>query len=101
MKDFSTPYYAVIFTSTLKKNTAEYQNVSKYLEDLAEGHPGYLGFDAAREELGIFISYWKDEESIINWKAQKEHLLAQKRGKEEWYSSFRVRVAKVERDYGM
>ena len=27
--------------------------------------------------------------------------LAQRRGRDQWYSAFRVRVAKVERDYGV
>lgn len=35
---------------------------------------------------------------IRNRKAQLEHRLAQKMGKERWYQSYKVRVACVERD---
>ncbi len=30
-----------------------------------------------------------------------EHLEAQKNGRKKWYSAFKLRIAKVERDYGM
>ena len=58
-----------------------------------------MGFEYAREELGITVSYWKDEESIKKWKENIEHQEAQRLGKEIWYSSYKIRVAKVERDY--
>jgi heme-degrading monooxygenase HmoA len=67
---------------------------------LAAEQPGFLGIESAREGLGITVSYWLDLESIKKWKANAEHLVAQKLGREQWYTSFRVRIAKVERDYG-
>lgn len=94
------PYFAVIFTSILVEDTEEYQKVSADLEALAEEQAGFLGFEAARSEVGLFISYWKDEAAIKEWKAVMSHQIAQKRGREEWYEKFQVRVAKVERSYG-
>ncbi|MEJ6811408.1 MAG: antibiotic biosynthesis monooxygenase, partial [Oceanospirillaceae bacterium] len=46
-------------------------------------------------------SYWADLASITHWKANVEHLNAQAMGHSSWYSSFKVRIAKVERDYGL
>ena len=69
--------------------------------ELAAQQPGYLGIESARENLGITVSYWSDLESIKNWKANIEHKQAQKIGHEKWYSSFKVRISKVERDYGI
>lgn len=94
------PYYAVIFTSYLVENTEEYQQISLELEQLAEKQNGFLGFEAARDGMGLFISYWKDEEAIREWKKEISHQIAQKRGREEWYEKFHVRIAKVERAYG-
>tara|TARA_B100000965_G_C19407499_1_gene676129 strand:- start:270 stop:587 length:318 start_codon:yes stop_codon:yes gene_type:complete len=94
------PYYAVIFTSYLVENTEEYQQISLELEQLAEKQDGFLGFEAARDGMGLFISYWKDEEVIREWKKEISHQMAQKRGREEWYEKFHVRIAKVERAYG-
>ena len=45
------------------------------------------------------VSYWKDEASIQAWKAQSQHMLAQKNGIERWYSHYELRVAKIERAY--
>ena len=48
----------------------------------------------------ITISYWRTEEDVKTWKREVEHLQAQRRGREEWYESFELRVARVERGYG-
>lgn len=69
--------------------------------ELASRQPGFLGIESAREDLGITVSYWADLESIKAWKANVEHQEAQKKGRKEWYSEFRVRISKVEREYGM
>ncbi len=57
-------------------------------------------FESAREDLGITVSYWRDEASILKWKSNPEHQKAQKQGKELWYKHYKIRIAKVERDYG-
>jgi hypothetical protein len=45
------------------------------------------------------VSYWQDIESILDWRAQVEHRVAQRNGKAIWYEHFEVRIAKVERAY--
>jgi heme-degrading monooxygenase HmoA len=60
-----------------------------------------LGVDSAREEVGITVSYWADLDSIKSWKANAEHLAAQETDRKSWYDSFKVRISKVERDYGV
>ena len=54
-----------------------------------------------REDVGITVSYWQSLEAIAAWKANLEHREAQKLGRERWYSTFRVRICKVEREYGL
>lgn len=101
------PYYAVIFSSHRSAgadNDASddgYGATADRMVELAAQQPGFLGIESAREEIGITVSYWADIASIKVWKANVEHLQAQKTGRESWYSSFTVRIAKVERDYGM
>ncbi len=94
------PYYAVIFTSLRTEGDNGYAEMANRMEELAKEQPGYLGIESAREELGITVSYWKDLESIRHWKMNVEHLQAQQLGKEKWYAQFKLRVCKVERDYG-
>jgi heme-degrading monooxygenase HmoA len=69
--------------------------------ELASEQPGFLGVESVREDLGITVSYWESLEAIRNWKRNAEHLEAQRLGKEQWYSGFRVRIAKIEREYGI
>ena len=93
------PYYAVIFTSTKTENDKGYGQMAELMEKLAHEQPGFLGVESARNEIGITVSYWKDLESIKNWKANTDHLLAQQKGIENWYENYTVRIALVEREY--
>lgn len=95
------PYYAVIFTSHRTEGDNGYGQMANRMVELASKQPGFLGVESAREEVGITVSYWSDLESIKRWKANAEHLAAQKLGREQWYSTFKTRISKVERDYGI
>ncbi|MCG7199862.1 antibiotic biosynthesis monooxygenase [Marinobacter pelagius] len=95
------PYYAVIFSSHRTEGNNGYAEMAERMAQLASRQPGYLGMESAREGLGITVSYWESLEAIRNWKKNAEHQEAQRLGHQVWYSSFRVRVAKVEREYGI
>jgi heme-degrading monooxygenase HmoA len=95
------PYYAVIFTSIRREGGAGYAETAQRMLRLATGQPGFLGFEAARQRIGITISYWQTLDAIKAWKANAEHLMAQQRGKDEWYKWYRVRICRVEREYGL
>ena len=97
----SPPYYAAIFTSLRSTGDNGYGAMSAKMLELVSTQPGFLGVESAREDIGITISYWADIESIKNWKANLEHQTAQRLGHDRWYESFKIRIAKVERDYGM
>jgi heme-degrading monooxygenase HmoA len=94
------PYYAVIFTSLRTEGDDGYGRMAERMVELAAQQPGYLGVESAREGLGITVSYWTSLEAIAHWKAQAQHLVAQRLGKEKWYAAFKLRVCRVERDYG-
>jgi len=94
------PYYAVIFTSVRTDGDNGYDEMANRMVALAELQPGFLGVESAREDVGITVSYWSDIDSIKSWKANSEHLEAQKTGRKLWYETFKVRISKVEREYG-
>ena len=94
------PYFAVIFTSIKSPNDNGYSEMATRMVKLATEQQGFLGMEAARELIGITVSYWDSLEAIKNWKQNAEHLLAQEKGKSIWYSSFKVRISKVKHDYG-
>jgi heme-degrading monooxygenase HmoA len=49
--------------------------------------------------VGISVSYWKDISSVQQLKGNVDHIEAQIKGKNDWYKSYKVRIAKVEREY--
>ncbi len=93
------PYYAVIFTSKRTNIDDDYSEVANRMVALANKQHGFLGYESAREEIGITISYWGNLESIKNWKKNVDHISAQRNGKAKWYKSYKVRICKVEKEY--
>lgn len=96
------PYYAVIFTSKRTPGDQGYGAMAERMVDLGSRYDGFLGIESARgpDGVGITVSYWRDEAAILAWKRDTEHEKAQRGGREAWYESYEVRIAKVERAYG-
>ncbi|MCB2385018.1 MULTISPECIES: antibiotic biosynthesis monooxygenase family protein [Thalassolituus] len=95
------PYYAVIFSSHRTEGDNGYAEMAARMIEAAARQPGFLGIESAREGLGITVSYWDSLEAIHRWKNDADHKEAQRLGRGQWYSGFRVRIARVEREYGM
>lgn len=98
MKNFK-PYYAVIFTSMRTEGDNGYGKMAQQMEGLAKKQSGYLGIESAKDEVGITVSYWESLAAIADWKANTDHLFAQQKGIKDWYTSYKVRVCLVEREY--
>ena len=97
------PYYAVIFSSTLSDNAEGYGAMAARMVALAREQEGFIDVESAArtsEGSGITVSYWRDLESIRKWKNVSEHAAAQRMGRDAFYRSYRLRIARVERDYG-
>ncbi|MBW2443985.1 MAG: antibiotic biosynthesis monooxygenase [Deltaproteobacteria bacterium] len=97
------PYYAVIFASLRSGTDEGYADTAAQMMALASEQPGFLGVESVREEggAGITVSYWKDKKAIREWKNHAAHQQAQRFGKEKWYRSYKIRVSKVMKDYGI
>jgi heme-degrading monooxygenase HmoA len=96
------PYVAVIFTSLRTELDDEgYAAMAARMEELGAEQPGYLGIESVRDGLGITVSYWRTDADARAWKQVAEHLAAQHLGQTRWYRDYRLRVAVVQRDYGM
>tara|TARA_Y100000739_G_C20577956_1_gene451263 strand:+ start:981 stop:1280 length:300 start_codon:yes stop_codon:yes gene_type:complete len=99
MNNIKPPYCAVIFTADQTADKSGYKQMSERLYALAQTQPGFLGIESVDGDFEITISYWKDLESIAQWKAHTEHLKAQKLRPQKWYKNYKVRITKVEREY--
>ncbi len=98
--NLKTPYYAVVFSTILTDNVEGYEAMANKMELLAKKQPGYLGVESARNSIGITVSYWSSLEAITAWKNNVEHIEARELGRSKWYKKYRLRICKVEREYG-
>lgn len=99
------PYYAVIFSSKRRDGGAGdgYDATSARMLELVQQQPGFLGAESTRgaDGFGITVAYFESEAAIAAWRNHAEHADARARGRAEWYEHFELRIAKVERAYGM
>lgn len=49
----------------------------------------------------VSLSFWRDEEAVRKWRNVQKHREAQKKGRAGVFSSYRLRIAQVLRDYTM
>lgn len=92
--------FAVIFTSQLVTADPSYRAASEKMMQMVSTMPGYLGVDSVRDEsgIGITISYWESLESIRAWGQNPTHRAIQEKGKDTWYSTYTIRIAKIEEE---
>lgn len=91
------PYYAVIFISKKSNQLKGYQEMDELMMKEAHQQAGFLGYSSqGSAEGGIFISYWRDLESIDQWRHHAEHQQAKAKAYDQWYSYFHSMICKVE-----
>jgi heme-degrading monooxygenase HmoA len=49
----------------------------------------------------LSLSFWRDEAAVRRWREHADHRAAQRAGRESIFEDYRLRIATVERDYGM
>jgi heme-degrading monooxygenase HmoA len=90
----------VIFRAKIRSLDEQYVAVAARMRELALSRFGCLEFHAVSEGPDeVALSYWPDEASIKAWRAHPEHVEAQRLGREKWYESYSVEVARLERSY--
>ncbi|MFZ5748589.1 MAG: antibiotic biosynthesis monooxygenase family protein [Pseudomonadota bacterium] len=93
---------AVIFVSTRTgADAAGYAAAAEAMDLLAAAQPGYAGVDHVHDESGraITVSYWRDEESAVQWRDHPDHAAARDAGRARWYANYQLFVARIERGY--
>jgi len=92
--------YAVIFTADVKEFDSEYSAMASKMRDLAIDEHNCIEFISCAEgKKEISISYWKHMDHIESWKNNIQHLEAQELGRNRWYSSYKIEIAKIEHSY--
>lgn len=96
--------YAVIFEVYPTKNGKdEYLKIASNLKEFLQNREGFISIERFQslvdENKLLSLSFWEDEKAIEIWRNLFEHRIAQDKGNAEIFQDYRIRVAKVERDY--
>ncbi len=88
-----------------KEQRDEYFTIAADLRPILERNKGFISIERFQSfndpEKILSLSFWKDEESIREWRNEEMHRLAQSTGRESIFKDYRLRIANVVRDYGM
>ncbi len=93
---------AVIFCAQRTKDDDEaYEAAANVMSNLAAQQSGYLGQDSSRSKdgLGITVSYWETDEAAKAWRDHPVHSAIREQGRDKWYESYTLHVARIERSY--
>ena len=96
--------YAVIFEVYPTKNGKdEYLKIASNLKEFLQNREGFISIERFQslvdENKLLSLSFWEDEKAIEIWRNLFEHRIAQDKGNAEIFQDYRIRVAKVERNY--
>ena len=95
---------AVIFEAdALPAAQERYLQLAAQLKPLLAEAPGFISLERFQSlsTAGkiLSLSWWEDEESVASWKQNLMHQAAQKEGRESVFAFYRIRVARMLRDY--
>lgn len=97
---------AVIFEVIPNKGKkGEYLDIAASLRPELDRIEGFISIERfqslSNPEKVLSLSFWKDEESIQQWRNLEMHRHAQAKGRNEVFKDYHLRIATVVRDYGM
>jgi len=95
---------AVLFEAdALPEARERYLELAAELKPLLSDSPGFISIERFQSLSTpgkiLSLSWWENEEAVTGWKQNMMHLAAQKEGKQSIFSYYRIRVARVFRDY--
>jgi heme-degrading monooxygenase HmoA len=88
----------ILFRSKLTDQAGEdYQEMNTELESLVRQNPGFIDVKSYTSEDGErpTVVWWRDEESLHEWRELMRHREAQKTGRAKWYEYYKMEVASV------
>ncbi|PHM30994.1 antibiotic biosynthesis monooxygenase family protein [Xenorhabdus innexi] len=97
---------AVIFEVEIAENQSEhYFDLAAILKPLLNNIPGFISVERfqslSQKNKYLSLSYWRDEESVKQWRNTNQHREAQTLGRNKVFADYTLRVAAIIRDYGM
>lgn len=95
---------AVLFEAEARPDARDrYLQLAAELGPLLADAPGFIAIERFQSLISpgkiLSLSWWEDEASVASWKGNLLHQAAQQEGKTSIFSYYRIRVARVFRDY--
>lgn len=83
----------------------EYLDIAAKLRPELDHIEGFISIERfqsiSNPDKVLSLSFWKDEDSIQQWRNLEMHRHAQAKGRNEIFKDYHLRIAIVVRDYGM
>jgi len=83
----------------------EYLDIAAELRPILEQIEGFVSverFQSLSEPSKLLsLSFFKDESALQAWRNNEAHRAAQQLGREGVFDNYRLRIASVDRDYGL
>ena len=98
--------HVVIFELEPKAGLQEnYLGIAAELRSELEKADGFISVERfsslTQDGKLLSLSFWRDAESVVAWRQDREHRKAQAKGRGELFADYRLTVAQVERQYGL
>jgi heme-degrading monooxygenase HmoA len=90
-----------VFRSRLKpENVDEYYKWAARMSEMAQTMPGYVSHKSFTAEDGerVTIVEFADERGQEGWRTRLEHVEAQRKGRKEFYTEYKLQVCEVLRE---
>lgn len=82
-----------------------YFDIAAKLRPLLDGIDGFISIERyeslTTQGKYLSLSFWQNEEAVKAWRNLQPHRSAQGRGRSKIFQNYRLRVASVDRDYGL
>lgn len=95
---------AVLFEAdVVAKHQARYLQLAGELRPELDNIKGFISIERFQslsiEGKILSLSWWENEEAVLEWKKNMRHQAAQKEGLQTIFAHYRIRVANVLREY--
>lgn len=95
---------AVLFEAqAVAEKQARYLELAAQLKPLLSDIDGFIEIERFQSLTSpgkiLSLSWWRDEASVQTWKKNHFHRAAQAEGREDIFSYYRIRIARLEREY--
>lgn len=91
----------ILFRSKLTGEAgADYDAMDAEMQALVRENPGFIAVKSYKAEDGerLTVVWWRDEESLREWRQNMRHRVAQENGRNSWYEYYKLEVATIHRE---